>query len=155
METCLERVQNLVRQSGVSFQTQRHRERAVESRDKGAQVAKVIIAEADGDLVMLVLATPARVNYTKVRAALAVHHAIPAPEYLFRDRFADCLPGAMPPFGKLYDMRTLIDSELAKIDTITFQVGTLHDRLKMATADYLTLAEPEVVAFAFAPSFGF
>lgn len=155
METCLVRVQNLIRQSGVSFHTQRHRERAVESRNKGAAVVKVIIAEADGDLVMLVLATSARVNYAKVRAALAVHHAIPAPEYLFRDRCADCLPGAIPPFGKLYDMRTLIDSDLARTDTITFQVGTLPDRLKMATADYLTLAEPDVAAFAFAPAFGF
>lgn len=154
MESCLERIQNLVRQSGVSYQTQRPREAAIGLRDRGRNVAKVIIAEADNDLVMLVLATTARVDFAKVRAALSVHHASPAPEHLFRQRCADCLPGAVPPFGTLYEMRTLIDSGLAGRDTITFTIGLHPDRLRMTTADYLAVAQPDIVTFAFAPSFG-
>ncbi len=154
MESCLERILNLVEQSGVSYQTQRPRDVEIGLHDRGKGVAKVIVAEADGDLVMLVLATASRVDFAKVRAALSVHHASPAPEYLFRHRCPDCLPGAMPPFGRLFDMRTVIDSDLAGTDSIAFQVGMNSERLKMATADYVTLAQPDVVAFAFSPSFG-
>lgn len=154
MESCFERIQSLVKKSGVSFQTQRPRGVPIDLQEIGQDVAKVMIAEADDDLIMLVLAKTARVDFAKLRAALSVHHASQAPEYLFRHRFADCLPGAMPPFGGLYDMRTLIDSDLARTDTIAFQVGMNPERFRMTTADYVTLAQPDIVAFAFVPSFG-
>lgn len=157
MKTCLERIQSLAHQAGVPIETQHHREVytmqqvAAELHEKGAHVAKVVIAEADGELVMLVVAAPAHVDFERVAAALGAQHVIPVPESQFRDRFPDCATGAMPPFGKFYDMRTLIDLGLAHTDAIVFQAGSHRETVKMATADYLRLALPEIGTFAFAP----
>jgi Ala-tRNA(Pro) deacylase len=157
MKTCLERIQSLAHQAGVPFETQRHREVytaqqvAAELHEKGAHVAKVVIVEADEMLAMLVLAASAHVDFERAKTALSARHVHAAPEHVFRDRFPDCVPGAMPPFGRFYDMRTLIDEGLAHTTTLVFQAGTHRDTLKMATTDYLRLAVPEVASFTFAP----
>ncbi len=157
MKTCLERIQSLAHQADVPFETLHHREVytmqqvAAELHEKGAHVAKVVIAQVDDELVMLVVAASAHVDFDRVRTALGAQHAIPVREADFRDRFPDCAAGAMPPFGKFYDMRTLVDEGLAHTDMIVFQAGTHRDTLKMATADYLKLALPDIASFTFAP----
>jgi len=158
MKTCLERIQSLAHQTGVPLETQRHREVytmqqvAAELHEKGAHVAKVVIAQADDALVMLVLAAPDHVDFDAARAVLGAQHVLPVPESGFRDRFPDCAPGAMPPFGKFYDMRTLLDEGLAQTETIVFQAGTHRETIKMATRDYIRLAIPEIARFVYAPA---
>jgi Ala-tRNA(Pro) deacylase len=157
MLTCLERLQLLLRERGVEFVLQHHREVftmqavAAELHEKGAHVAKVVIAWADGKLVMLVLPTPAHVDFERVRELLNAEVARAAHEPEFKPRFTDCDVGAMPPFGNLYQMPTYLDGSLNRAGEIVIQAGTHRDTIKLATADYVRLAAPIIADFIVRP----
>jgi Ala-tRNA(Pro) deacylase len=153
MPTCLDRFQTLLREQGVPFTAQHHREVftmqsvAAELHEKGAHVAKVVIAWADGKLVMLVLPASRYVDFERVTTLLPANYVRAAREEEFKFRFPDCDPGAMPPFGNLYQMPTYLETSLNHQPEMVFQAGSHRDTLKIATADYVRLAAPIVADF--------
>lgn len=154
MSACLERLKALFAENGVRYETQRHRTVftsqavAAELHEKGEHVAKVVIAWADGKLVMLVLAAPDHVDFEQVAKLLGADYVRAAREDEFKFRFPDCEPGAMPPFGHLYQMPTYLDRKLSRQTEMVLQAGTHQDTLKISMADYLRLAAPSVADFA-------
>ena len=62
--------------------------------------------------------------------------------------FPDCEPGAVPPFGELYDMPVYLDQALAEDPEIIFSAGTRTDGVRMGSADFMRLAKPRVCSFA-------
>jgi Ala-tRNA(Pro) deacylase len=148
MVTCLEQLQRWLREQHIPFSIQHHRqaftlpEVAVEVHEPAEHVAKVVIAQVDDRLVMLVVPTPEHVDFKRVAKLLHAQSAVAAQEDEFQSRFPDCESGAMPPFGNRYDMPTYIDEALTRTSTLVFQAGTHRDTLKLATEDYLRLAKP-------------
>ncbi len=112
------------------------------------RVAKVVIASAGGSLVMLVLPAPCRVDARRVAAALKTHDVRLAHEEEFTPRFPDCDPGAMPPFGNLYDMPVYVDESLTNEASITFQAGSHAETLTIDFGDFERLVGPVVATFA-------
>ena len=51
----------------------------------------------------------------------------------------------MPPFGKLYDMETLVDETLTREDEIAFNACTHKEIIKMDYKDYEDLIKPRVI----------
>ncbi len=152
MTPCLDRLQHWLREQHVPFTVQHHREAmtmqevATEVHEAGGHVAKVVIAQADGRLVMLVVPTPEHVDFGRVAKLLKAHSASAASEDEFKDRFADCEVGAMPPFGSFYNMPTYLDEALTRTSKLVFQAGTHRETLKLATEDYVRLAQPIVAS---------
>jgi Ala-tRNA(Pro) deacylase len=148
MTACLDRLQHWLREQHVAFTVQHHREAltmqevALEVHEAGAHVAKVVIGQADGQLVMLVVPTPEHVDFMRVAKLLNAHSASAADENEFKSRFPDCEVGAMPPFGVLYNMPTYLDEALARTSKLVFQAGTHRETLKLATEDFVRLAKP-------------
>lgn len=148
MTACLERLQHWLREQHVAFSVQHHREAltmqevAMEVHESGEHVAKVVIGQADGQMVMLVVPTPEHVDFGRVAELLKAHSASPAGENEFKSLFSDCEVGAMPPFGSFYNMPTYLDEALARTSKLVFQAGTHRETLKLATEDYLRLAKP-------------
>ncbi len=74
--TCNEQLKAYLREQGVSFESQQHtiaftaQEVAASEHLAGDIVAKVVMAFADGDLVMLVLPASHRADLGKVATAL-------------------------------------------------------------------------------------
>jgi len=125
---------------------------AAEEHERGRYVAKPVIVKSEGKYIMCVLAAPHKVVYDKLRSYLGTQDVKLADEEEVRRLFPDCEEGAEPPFGCLYGLRTIMDKALEDDDHILFQAGT-HDRaIHMKTADYLSLAAPEVADFAYRPS---
>ncbi len=157
METCLERLKQYLGEHGVHYEVQHHRpvytmqEVAAEVREKGWNTAKVFIASADGDPVMLVLAAPDHVDYERVREHLGAQSVERAHEEQFKQWFPDCEVGAMPPFGNLYKVPVYMDRRLADAQHITFQAGSHSDTIRIDMADYMRLASPKVTRFATTP----
>lgn len=148
MTTCLDRLQRWLRERHVAYSIQHHRqaytvpEVAMEVHEQGEHVAKVVIAQVDGRLVMLVVPALEQVDFKRAAQLLQAHTARAAHENEFESRFPDCELGAMPPFGNLYAMPTYVDEALTQTSKLVFQAGTHRDTLKLATEDYLRLAEP-------------
>ena len=59
-----------------------------------------------------------------------------------------CLPGAVPPYGSLFGVKTFMDQSLVdQGDTIFYNAGLRTRTVEMATADYLEVEKPFVCNF--------
>jgi len=151
---CKERLIQYFRENGVPFQSMTHpqaftaQEVAAAQHVPGKQVAKVVMAKAGDRMVMLVLPASYRVNFRLLADLLKVHEVRLASEEEFTTMFPDCLAGAMPPFGNLYNIPVYVDISLTEDPEIVFQAGTHVDTMKIRYADYARLVKPQVAQFA-------
>jgi len=153
MNTCLERLEHYFTENRVYYEIQEHRtaytiqEVAAALHEKGEHVAKVFIAYAGEQLIMLVLPAPARVDLERVKVMLNTPHVRRAREVEFANVFGDCDVGAMPPFGNLYGVPVYLDCTLADQPYLVFQAGSHRTTMKIAMSDYWRLAVPHIGDF--------
>lgn len=107
----------------------------------GKELAKTVMLTVDGDLVMAVLSGNEKVSVKKVKNILKANDVAVAD---FEKKFADCELGAMPPFGSLYELKTLVDKKLSKDEHIYFNACSHHELIKMAYEMYAKLEKPQV-----------
>jgi Ala-tRNA(Pro) deacylase len=152
-----ERLESYLRENGVSFEVEEHptaytaQKIAATEHVPGRMFAKVVMAITNGDLVMLVLPAPSVVDVGKVAEVLGEDVRL-ASESEFATTFADCEPGAMPPFGNLYDVPVYVDLALGRNERIVFQAGTHSMTMNVAYADFERLTAPTVADIAVARS---
>ena len=108
----------------------------------GRMVAKVVIAIADGQTVMLCLPAPCKIDLLKLMSVLCTDNIRLAYEEELADAFPDCELGAMPPFGHLYKMPVFVDQRLALDEKILFPAGRHTDTVEMAYDDFARLVHP-------------
>lgn len=148
--TCRKRLEKVLRAQKVQFSVSKHAE--VYSAQRlagllhipGQQLAKVVIVKADGELIMVVLPAPYRLDLAKVKKVLKAKNVQLAREEEFADVFPDCEVGAMPPFGNLYDLAVYVDSTLTTQPEISFPVGSHREIMQVAYAGYERTAQPIV-----------
>jgi Ala-tRNA(Pro) deacylase len=140
-------------ENGVTFEEQHHslaytaQDVANAEHTPGKIVAKVTMAKANGELIMLVLPASNRVDFDKVKNIVGREVSL-ATESDFARVFPDCEIGAMPPFGHLYGLRVYVDRVLTDDEYIVFNEGTHTDTLKIRYGDYERLEHPVVADFA-------
>lgn len=151
---CRERLEKYFRDNGVKFQAMTHptvytaQEVAAEQHVPGKQVAKVVMVQAEGEMVMLVLPASSRIDFQKLSSALGKKGPHLAKEEEFERVFPDCEVGAMPPFGNLYNVSVYVDRSLTEDSEIVFQAGTHTETMKVRFADYERLVKSQVAEFA-------
>ena len=112
----------------------------------GKDLAKTVMARIDGRMAMLVLPAQYRVDFDVLRNLIGVEEIELATEKEFRTLFPDCEPGAMPPFGNLYEMDVYVAEQLTRDEEISFNAGTHTELVRMAYSDFEHLVRPRVVA---------
>ena len=95
----------------------------------GRELAKTVIVDIDGKLAMVVQTASSKVPLGRVRSVAGARDVHLVSETEFRDRFPDCEPGAMPPFGNLYGMEVFVLEDLTE------------DELRTLNKHYERLAE--------------
>jgi Ala-tRNA(Pro) deacylase len=149
-----QRLERYLREEGVSFDTMTHplaytaQEVAAAQHTPGRQLAKVVLVDADGELVMLVLPASYRADLAKLKPVLKAKKVRLAREEEFGGTFTDCEVGAMPPFGNLYGVPVYVDASLTQVGEIVFKVGSHTTSMKMRLADYEKLVKPIAGDFA-------
>ena len=114
----------------------------------GKELAKTVMIAIDGEMAMAVLPASEQVNLDSLKTALKAKKVDLASERQFRDRFADCELGAMPPFGNLYNLKVIVDETLTHDKEIAFNAGTHLELIKLAYSDFQTLVQPTVLRFS-------
>ena len=114
----------------------------------GRELAKVVMVKLDDEMVLAVLPASHRVAIEQLRSATGARVVELATEEEFRNRFPDCEVGAMPPFGKLYGMRTFVAESLEDDERIAFNAGSHTELIQLSFADFRRLAEPKILRFA-------
>lgn len=147
------RLRDYLDRQEVSYQVLRHEEvfkapevaQALHAPEK--EMAKVVMVNVDGRLVMTVLPASWKVDLQRLRRVFLARDVRLAIEDEFRDRFPDCEVGAMPPFGNLYDLEVYADHCLTEDEHIIFQAGSHTDAVSMRYTDYAALVHPVVAEF--------
>jgi Ala-tRNA(Pro) deacylase len=151
---CKDQLEAFLRNNAVPFQVQHHplaytaQEVAASEHIPSQIMTKVVMAYADGTLVMLALPASRRVDTAKAARALEAQEVRLAQEQEFAATFPDCQVGAMPPFGNLYNVPIYVDKALTDDDTIVFRAGTHTDTVSLKYADFERLVSPTIVDFA-------
>jgi Ala-tRNA(Pro) deacylase len=113
----------------------------------GRVMAKTVMVIIDGALAMAVLPANHRVMLDDLREITDTDDVRLAREDEFKQLFPDCEPGAMPPFGNLYDMSVYLSPDMEDEDEIAFNAGSHTEIIKMAFEDYQRLVKPRIASF--------
>jgi prolyl-tRNA editing enzyme YbaK/EbsC (Cys-tRNA(Pro) deacylase) len=148
-----ERLIAWLRATGAPFRVLRHppvRTSAQAAAVRGTPLeagAKALVVRAEERPVHLVLPADRRVDNARVRALLQVRRLrFVTPEELLT--LTGCAPGAVPPFGNLFDLEVLVDEELTRCEEIAFNAGSRAVSLAMRCEDFVRLARARVCRFA-------
>ena len=120
---------------------------AASAHISGNVMVKTVILELDGEMAMAVLPANRKVVLQDLREITGSDRAKLVPEDAFKQKFPDCEPGAMPPFGNLYGMDVFVAESLSANDEIAFSAGTHTEIIKMSYEDFERLVRPKVLSF--------
>ena len=147
-------VTSLLHRNGIEFDVIKHdpvytsHDLALAMGVPAVQIAKPVILKIDGYLVMIVLPGNCDVDLDSLQHQLGTHDLYLADEDEFIGYFQDCLPGAEPPFGELYNMEVIVDETLTWDEEIFFNAGTHTEVIRMNYIDYEDLVRPRILSFS-------
>jgi Ala-tRNA(Pro) deacylase len=147
--TVFDRLHQFLETGNVPFKVLRHE--PVFTSEQAAAVrgvplasgAKALIIKA-ADFVMLVLPADRKLDSRKARDGLGVKSL----RFATREeveQITGLQPGAIPPFGSLFGLKTYCDPALTENVTINFNAGDHAISVQMAAADYVRLEQPALV----------
>lgn len=108
----------------------------------GKDVAKSVLLRTELGYVVAVVPADHCVDLERVRHCLGDEWVEIASEPEMRQLFPDCEVGAMPPFGSVYHLRTLVDDALALDEEIVFEGQNHAEAIRMTYRDYEELEHP-------------
>lgn len=144
-----ERVLELLRCNAVPHTTLHHE--AVFTSAEAAAIrgttlhsgAKALIVKAGEDFLMLVLPADLPLDSRASRQALGCKQLrFATKEELLT--MTGLTPGSIPPFGSLFQLRTVCDDRLAESESINFNAGSHTDSVQMSYADYIRVERPQI-----------
>lgn len=93
----------------------------------GALLAKSVVLEDDRGYLLAVIPASCKLDLGELHRQTNRNLGL-ATEYELGALFEDCEPGAVPPFGSVYDVETILDERLAEESDIYFEAGD-HEQL--------------------------
>ena len=141
---------------GVKYEVLPHaptytaQETAQATHVSGVELAKTVIVRIDGKTVMAVVPATHHVDLDLLRRTASAMEVDLVPEHEFEQLFAECEPGAMPPFGNLYGMDVYVAKALSEDKEIVFNAGSHTEAIRISYADYDRLVSPKVAPISHA-----
>ena len=99
----------------------------------GDRIAKSVVLGDERGYLLAVLPASCRVDLGELHRQTNRNLGL-VTEYELGALFEDCEPGAVPPFGNVYDMDTIVDESLAGQSDIYFEAGD-HECLVHVSAE--------------------
>jgi Ala-tRNA(Pro) deacylase len=133
---------------GVAFERLHHRPAYSASRVAqalhvpGREVAKTVLLRTGRGYALAVLPATRQVDLRRLAEDLWGEEVEVASEAEMGRVFPDCEAGAVPPFGSLYHLQTVVDESLAPDEQIVFEAQTHEEAIRMAYRDYEALEHP-------------
>lgn len=106
---------------------------ALISNIPGNELAKSVVLEDDDGYVMAIVPATKHVKIRELNRLLNRKVGL-ATETELEEIFSDCDPGAIPPIGEAYGMKTIVDFSLDDCTDVYFEAGN-HEELIHVTAD--------------------
>lgn len=148
------RVDDLLVSRHISFQRLPHRRTYTANRMaqalhvKGRKVAKTVLLKTAQGHMLAVLPATHHIDLEQLREDLGDPNVALAGEDEMERLFPDCEPGAVPPFGSLYQLPTFMDDSLAQDESIVFEGPDHEQAIRMSLQDYEAIEHPRHAHFA-------
>jgi Ala-tRNA(Pro) deacylase len=113
----------------------------------GNQVAKSVLIKGSSGFLLAVLPATHHIDTDQLSrlldgpVRLASHREI-------AEVFRDCEWGVVPPFGRLYGLRTLLDDTIPPEALIVFEAHTHVEAIRLSCRDFERLEQPRRLRFA-------
>ncbi|MDE0243378.1 MAG: hypothetical protein OYG31_01550 [Candidatus Kaiserbacteria bacterium] len=152
MHQTVDRIRALLDDRGISYKYMEH-DSGVTSEDMVrirkdyslSEGAKALILKTDGGFVQVVVPGDKKFQNKKLRSAAGVRQV----RFATPDELATItdgiLPGAVPPFGNLFDLPVYADTTLFTNNRIVFNCGDRCASIAMSPEDYRSVVRPTVV----------
>lgn len=114
----------------------------------GRWVAKSVLVKCGDRYVLAVLPATSRIDWDRLAEVVPGEPPTLATEDQAAEVFGDCERGALPPFGRLYGLTTIVDASLAGGSEIAFVANCRHEGMRMRYRDFETLELPIRARFA-------
>jgi Ala-tRNA(Pro) deacylase len=114
----------------------------------GKDMAKTVLVRTGHGHVLAVLPATHHVDLDRLRRDLKEDQVDLATEGEMEQLFPDCERGAIPPFGSLYQVPTLVDESLTQDEEIVFEGQTHEEAIRMRFRDYESVEHPRLGRFA-------
>ncbi len=114
----------------------------------GQKVAKAVLLRAGSDYLLAVLPATHRVSLGRLAEFLGRTDLRLASEEDLDRVFPDCEHGALPPFGRLYGLQTIVDTSLAASGEILIEGNFRHEGFRMRFRDFEQIEVPQRARFA-------
>ena len=147
------RLDEFLSRNHVSFERLRHPSTYTANRIAqalhvpGRKMAKSVLVRTNHGYMLVVLPASCRIDLDQLRQELGEPEVELATEDEIEQLFSDCERGAMPPFGSLYHLPTVVDEALAQ-DEIVFEGQDHEEAVKMAYEDFESIEHPRKGHFA-------
>ena len=147
-------IRDYLRSRSVRFQVLLHRPAPSAARMAetvhvpGRTVAKAVLIRAGDAFALAVLPATHRIDLDRLATILGIDDPRISTEAEVMSIFHDCERGALPPFGRLYGLTTLIDTSLAGGSEVVFVANSRHEGIRMRFRDYEALETPMRGRFA-------
>ncbi len=115
---------------------------------KGREVAKTVLVKTGHGTILAVLPATHHIDLEELGQNLGEEHVELASEEEMERLFPDCECGAVPPFGSLYQVPTIMDDSLALDETIVFEAAHHDQAIRMSRQDYEAIENPRRGHFA-------
>ena len=116
--------------------TQSSRDSANAAHVTGDHLAKAVIVKEDETYLMVVVPSDHHVHLGRLHHLLGQEVGL-ATEQELLSLFPDCDGGAIPPLGKAYHLKSLVDSSLLEQPEVYFESGD-HEHLVRVTGEHFS-----------------
>jgi len=106
----------------------------------GDLLAKAVVARSIGRFLLVVVPSAYHVDLERLQAHLG-HPVELAAEADLVGLFPDCEPGAVPPVGVAYEIRTFVDRHLLGLPEVYFESGDHEHLIKLSGGQFALLME--------------
>mmetsp|Transcript_11480 Transcript_11480/g.13179 ORF Transcript_11480/g.13179 Transcript_11480/m.13179 type:complete len:166 (+) Transcript_11480:92-589(+) len=120
------------------------------ARVRGAPLASgakaMLVDSRKGELGLFVCSASKKIDFKKVKTLLGKKSQFAKADKLME--VTKCVPGAVPPFGSLFNIKTYCDPSLLAQDSINFNAGLkTKSVVNLAVSDYVQVENPIVTQF--------
>jgi Ala-tRNA(Pro) deacylase len=127
-------------------------EEAAATHVPGAAWAKSVVCMVNDEPILAVVPAPCTVDLSRLQRTIESDSVRLALESEFLPLYRDCEPGAIPPLGRLFGQRVVVDKTLSRDPEIVFSGGSHRDAIRMPYGEFERLSHPTVADFAAGPS---
>ncbi len=152
MKSIFERIKELLDEKKVVYQIKDHpptytSEESARHRGEPLKIgAKAMTLKTDAEFIMAVLPADRKIDSNAIKKIFNSKNL----RFATKEELCELtglVPGAVPPFGSLFDIPMIVDKAFLEEEFMAFNAGSLEKSIKMKVKDYIRLVQPKIASF--------